>query len=52
MLHNTDNPAFVLRSIDTVVYEQRSVPELSENEVLVAIKKTGICGSDVRIVFV
>ncbi|KAH9482565.1 putative D-xylulose reductase A [Psilocybe cubensis] len=37
----TDNPSFVLRAVEDVVYEQRPVPEIRENEVLVAVKKTG-----------
>ncbi|KAE9397113.1 GroES-like protein [Gymnopus androsaceus JB14] len=45
----SDNPSFVLRSIEDVVYEDRPVPDsVSDTEVLVAIKKTGICGSDVH----
>ncbi|KDR83630.1 hypothetical protein GALMADRAFT_235925 [Galerina marginata CBS 339.88] len=44
----TDNPSFVLRGIDDVVYEQRPIPEIKGDEVLVAVKKTGICGSDVH----
>ncbi|KAF5344146.1 hypothetical protein D9758_008852 [Tetrapyrgos nigripes] len=44
----TDNPSFVLRAIDDVAYEQRPIPEISDREVLVEVKKTGICGSDVH----
>ncbi|KAF8745951.1 hypothetical protein AX14_004246 [Amanita brunnescens Koide BX004] len=44
----SDNPAFILRGVEDVVFEQRPVPELRDDEVLVAIKKTGICGSDVH----
>ncbi|KAF8621685.1 hypothetical protein AX15_007698 [Amanita polypyramis BW_CC] len=44
----TSNPAFVLQDIDKVAYEQRPVTELRDDEVLVAIHKTGICGSDVH----
>ncbi|KJA30137.1 hypothetical protein HYPSUDRAFT_32232 [Hypholoma sublateritium FD-334 SS-4] len=44
----SDNPSFVLRGIEDVVYEQRPIPEVKENEVLVSVKKTGICGSDVH----
>ncbi|KAK9463455.1 chaperonin 10-like protein [Lipomyces oligophaga] len=44
-----DNPSFVLQKINTVKFEDRPVPELkSEKDVLVAIKQTGICGSDVH----
>jgi D-xylulose reductase len=44
----TDNPSFVLRGVEDVVYEQRPVPEIKDEEVLVTVKKTGICGSDVH----
>jgi len=44
----SDNPSFVLLGIDNVKYENRDVPEISDNEVLVTVKKTGICGSDVH----
>jgi D-xylulose reductase len=43
-----DNPSFVLRGVEDVVYEQRPIPEVSDHEVLVEVKKTGICGSDVH----
>ncbi|KAJ7283537.1 xylitol dehydrogenase [Mycena rebaudengoi] len=44
----TDNPSFVLKAIDDVVYEQRPIPDISADQVLVQVKKTGICGSDVH----
>lgn len=44
----SDNPSFVLRGIEDVVYEERPVPEIFDDEVLVEVKKTGICGSDVH----
>ncbi|KAF8914010.1 xylitol dehydrogenase [Gymnopilus junonius] len=44
----TDNPSFVLRAVEDVAYEERPVPEIKGDEVLVAVKKTGICGSDVH----
>jgi D-xylulose reductase len=44
----SDNPSFVLRGVDDVVYEQRPIPEISGDDVLVEVKKTGICGSDVH----
>ncbi|PCH41102.1 xylitol dehydrogenase [Wolfiporia cocos MD-104 SS10] len=44
----SDNPSFVLRSIGEVVYEQRPIPEIRDDEVLIEVKKTGICGSDVH----
>ncbi|CAE6488916.1 unnamed protein product [Rhizoctonia solani] len=42
-----NNTSFVLKAVENVVYEDRPVPELQENEVLVEVKKTGICGSDI-----
>ncbi|KAI0347232.1 xylitol dehydrogenase [Trametopsis cervina] len=44
----SNNPSFVLRGIEDVVFEERPIPEIFDNEVLVAVKKTGICGSDVH----
>ncbi|PCH41103.1 xylitol dehydrogenase [Wolfiporia cocos MD-104 SS10] len=44
----SDNPSFVLRGVEDVVYEQRPVPEIRDDEVLIEVKKTGICGSDVH----
>ncbi|KAJ7276509.1 xylitol dehydrogenase [Mycena haematopus] len=44
----SDNPSFVLKAIEEVVYEQRPIPEISGNQVLIEVKKTGICGSDVH----
>lgn len=59
-----DNPSFVLKGIENVVYEQRPIPDsrfhlfpahgpscrsVADNETLVEVKKTGICGSDVRV---
>jgi len=44
----SDNPSFVLRGVEDVIYEQRPIPEISDNELLVEVKKTGICGSDVH----
>ncbi|KAI9682351.1 MAG: hypothetical protein M1817_000405 [Caeruleum heppii] len=43
------NPSFVLEKANHVKYEDRPVPELkSDSDVLVNIKQTGICGSDVH----
>ncbi|GAB1519922.1 hypothetical protein RhiTH_002993 [Rhizoctonia solani] len=52
------NTSFILKAVEDVVYEDRPVPEckftprrpvkLQDNEVLVEVKKTGICGSDVH----
>ncbi|KAL0949446.1 hypothetical protein HGRIS_009501 [Hohenbuehelia grisea] len=44
----SDNPSFVLRAIEDVAIEQRPIPEISDTEVLIEVKKTGICGSDVH----
>ncbi|ORY32623.1 putative sorbitol dehydrogenase [Naematelia encephala] len=43
-----DNPSFVLHGINNVKYEDRPVPEITNDEVLVQVAKTGICGSDVH----
>ncbi|EJD01200.1 xylitol dehydrogenase [Fomitiporia mediterranea MF3/22] len=42
------NKSFILRGINDVIYEERPVPEVGDDEVLVEVKKTGICGSDVH----
>ncbi|KAF5363930.1 hypothetical protein D9756_000478 [Leucocoprinus leucothites] len=44
----SDNPSFVLRGIEDVVYEQRAIPQPGPDDVIVEVKKTGICGSDVH----
>ncbi|KAF9247310.1 chaperonin 10-like protein [Melanogaster broomeanus] len=44
----SDNKSFVLKKIDHVVFEQRHVPEIGAHDVLVEVKKTGICGSDIH----
>ncbi|KAG5724994.1 D-xylulose reductase A [Termitomyces sp. T112] len=44
----SDNLSFVLRAVEDVAYEQRQIPEISDDQVLVEVKKTGICGSDVH----
>ncbi|KAF7776014.1 hypothetical protein Agabi119p4_4407 [Agaricus bisporus var. burnettii] len=44
----SDNPSFVLHAIEDVRYEQRPVPEPGPDDVIVEVKKTGICGSDVH----
>ncbi|WWD02905.1 chlorophyll synthesis pathway protein BchC [Kwoniella europaea PYCC6329] len=43
-----DNPAFILYDKLKTGYEEQSIPELGPDEVLIEIKKTGICGSDVH----
>ncbi|KAJ8519396.1 hypothetical protein ONZ45_g3660 [Pleurotus djamor] len=37
----SDNPSFVLKAIEDVVYEERPIPEIGADEVLVEVKKTG-----------
>ncbi|KAG7094045.1 hypothetical protein E1B28_007666 [Marasmius oreades] len=45
----SDNPSFVLQSVGNVSIEHRPIPDLSsDNDVIVEVKKTGICGSDVH----
>ncbi|KAI0004892.1 xylitol dehydrogenase [Russula compacta] len=44
----SDNTSFVLQSIGKVSYDNRPIPEIRDDEVLVEVKKTGICGSDVH----
>ncbi|ODQ64544.1 GroES-like protein [Nadsonia fulvescens var. elongata DSM 6958] len=45
----SDNPSFVLVKKNEVRFEERPIPSLSdEHDVKIAIKKTGICGSDVH----
>ena len=39
--------AWVLRDINEIYYEEADRPGPSENEVLVAVKAAGICGSDI-----
>jgi D-xylulose reductase len=46
---NTQNPAFVLRAVKDVAFEDREVPKLrDQHEVRVHVAQTGICGSDVH----
>ncbi|KAH8830490.1 xylitol dehydrogenase [Flagelloscypha sp. PMI_526] len=44
----SDSPSFVLKAVEDVAYEDRPIPELGDHDVLVEIRKTGICGSDVH----
>ncbi|EIW82103.1 xylitol dehydrogenase [Coniophora puteana RWD-64-598 SS2] len=44
----SDNPSFVLKGVEDVTFEQRPIPEIQPDEVLVEVQKTGICGSDVH----
>jgi D-xylulose reductase len=46
---DTQNPAFVLRAVQDVAFEDREVPKLrDQHEVRVHVAQTGICGSDVH----
>lgn len=43
------NPSLVLNKIDDISFEEFDAPEITQpNEVLVEVKKTGICGSDIH----
>lgn len=43
------NPSLVLNKIDDITFEQLPLPEISNpHDVLVEVKKTGICGSDIH----
>ncbi|KAL4076079.1 chaperonin 10-like protein [Scleroderma yunnanense] len=44
----SDNPSFVLKKVNTVEFEQRPIPDIGPYDVLVEVRKTGICGSDVH----
>jgi len=44
----SDNPSFVLQAQDKVSFEQRPIPSFGDEDVLVQVKKTGICGSDIH----
>lgn len=44
------NLSFVLEGVHQVKFEDRPIPELKDpHDVLVNVRFTGICGSDVRI---
>ncbi|WVO16212.1 chlorophyll synthesis pathway protein BchC [Cryptococcus depauperatus] len=43
-----NNPAFILHGALQTSFEEVPVPQVGPDEVLVEIKKTGICGSDVH----
>lgn len=43
--------AWMLHDIGEFCYEDAKMPELRENEVLVAVKAAGVCGSDIARVF-
>ncbi|EGV65451.1 sorbitol dehydrogenase [Yamadazyma tenuis] len=42
------NPAFVLKSVKNVVFEERPILPVMPKEVRVKVEQTGICGSDVH----
>ncbi|KAG7663877.1 XYL2 [[Candida] subhashii] len=43
------NPSLVLNKIDDITFETYEAPEITQpNEVIVEVKKTGICGSDIK----
>lgn len=43
------NPSLVLNKIDDLSFEDLSIPQITEpTDVIVEIKKTGICGSDIH----
>jgi L-iditol 2-dehydrogenase len=45
----SDNPSVVLKKVGEIVLENRPVPQITDDrQVKVAIKRTGICGSDVH----
>jgi len=44
----SDNVSFVLQRVGEVAYQNYPIPEIRDDEVLVEVKKTGICGSDVH----
>lgn len=45
----SDNPSLVLNKINDISFEEYPVPEITDdNDVLVEVKKTGICGSDIH----
>ncbi|MFQ9895801.1 MAG: hypothetical protein ACLRWA_06340 [Lachnospira sp.] len=39
--------AWVLEDVGDIQYKEAAKPHISENEVLVAVKAAGICGSDI-----
>ncbi|RLV91878.1 D-xylulose reductase xyl2.1 [Spathaspora sp. JA1] len=43
------NPSLVLKKIDEIVFETPEAPEITDpSDVIVQVKKTGICGSDIH----
>nr|ANG59281.1 xylitol dehydrogenase [Spathaspora gorwiae] len=49
MTSSTPNPSLVLNKIDDISFETYEAPEIVEpTDVIVEVKKTGICGSDIH----
>lgn len=47
---SAQNLSFVLEGVHQVKFEDRPIPELKDShDVLVNVRYTGICGSDVRL---
>lgn len=45
----TTNPSLVLNKVDDISFEEYETPKITDpNDVLVQVKKTGICGSDIH----
>lgn len=45
----TTNPSLVLNKVDDISFEEYETPRITDpNDVLVQVKKTGICGSDIH----
>lgn len=47
-MSDSDNKAFILNYALSTTFGQRPIPELAPDEVLIEVKKTGICGSDMH----
>ncbi|KAF8339025.1 xylitol dehydrogenase [Cantharellus anzutake] len=45
---NESNRSFVLKGVESTAFEERKIPEIGAHDVLVEVKKTGICGSDIH----
>ncbi|KAF2435888.1 putative xylitol dehydrogenase [Tothia fuscella] len=49
MSPSSDNPSFVLQELNKVSFEDRPIPKIEDaHDVIVEVKFTGICGSDVH----
>ncbi|KAI0307284.1 xylitol dehydrogenase [Multifurca ochricompacta] len=47
-MSDNDNISFILQKVGVVSYDQIPIPEIHDDQVLIQVKKTGICGSDVH----